>query len=205
MTVSEVLKNIPSVDMGYLLAFKREIAVAAAAAFIAFFFYRFVYLGNIEAIKKSDAVISAQRSEITRIRAEIQAGEALKTSLARSEAELARIEAGLRALNERLPSDKQISRILSEISVNGSGGDDPLRKGVRIISIKPMQPEEKEGIVRIPMQINAEGGFKDTGDYIERIENLPRIITVDNFMIESKGGAATVSSMIFMSAYMLSR
>ncbi len=204
MTISEVLKNIPGVDMASVFAFKREFVIAAVAVLLAFSSYRFVYLANIEAVKKSDALINAQRSEITRIRAEIRAGEAMRVSLARAEADLARVEEGLRALDERLPSDKQISRILSSISVNGPGGEHPLRKGVRILSIKPMQPEEKEGLMRIPLQINAEGGFNATGDYIERIENLPRIITVDNFLIESKDGAA-VSSRVFMSAYILSR
>lgn len=199
MTISEALKYIPNVDMSPVFTFKRELVIAAGAAFIAFFFYRFVYLGNIEVMKKSDAGINAQRSEITRIRAEIRAGEAMKASFAQAEADLARVEEGLRVLNERLPSDRQISRILSEITVNGSGKD------VRILSIKPMPPEEKEGLIRIPLQINAEGGFTATGDYIERIENLPRIITVDNFMIESKEGSAVISSRVFMSAYVLSR
>ncbi|MBI5970545.1 MAG: type 4a pilus biogenesis protein PilO [Deltaproteobacteria bacterium] len=199
MTLSGILKSIPNLDMGSLFAFKREFVIAAAAAFIVFFSYRFVYIGNVEVIKNIDAKINAGRSEIGRIRAEIQAGEALKAALSRAQADLDAVEKGLRSLNERLPSDKQISRILYSITVNGSGG------GVRIISIKPMQPEEKEGLIRIPLQINAEGRFAATGDYIERIENLPRIITVDNFLIESKDGAGYVSSRVFMSAYILGR
>jgi len=199
MTITDALKNIPNVNMGSVFAFKREFVIAAVAAFIVFFSYKLVYLRNIEVMKNIDAGINTQRSEIARIRAEIQAGEAMKAALARAQADLERIEEGLRALNERLPSDKQISRILSSISINGSGG------GVRIVSIKPMQPEEMEGLIRIPLQINAEGGFAATGDYIERIENLPRIITVDNFMIESKDGGAAVSSRVFMSAYILNR
>src|SRR3990172_7026816 len=110
-----------------------------------------------------------------------------------AENETARLDGLIKAANAQV---SHISRLLSDLS--DSGGD------VKIVSIKPLAPEDKGELARLPFQINMESRFVSLGAYIERIENLPRLMVIDNITIEPKEeGSRVLNSNLFLSAYVL--
>lgn len=193
----DLLKKL-SFDLGWVKRFKKEAIGGALIVLASLLFYKFAYLWFGAKYASFDAGIKGTRAEISRINAEIQAAESLRTAVKEASVNLKAIEQRLREMKERLPSDRYVSKILSEIS------DNDFKRGVRIVSIKPLAPEDKGELARLPFQITLEGRYFTFGDYIERIENLPRVMVVDNFTIEPKDEATSVlTTQVYLSAYVL--
>lgn len=198
MNGSALLKVFSGADMSVLKLFKKETMGAGVLIVLTIFFYRFAYQRNASEIRSLDTRIKETRAEIDKINAEIQTAENLRKAVTAAARELKRADESLKHLNERLPSGKQISKILSEIS------DNDLKGGVRILAIKPLPPEETGELIRLPFQITMETRFIPFGEYLERIEGLKRLMIVDNFLIESKEDPSnTLTAQLYLSAYIL--
>lgn len=145
-------------------------------------------------IKEIDGMIASRSAEAARIEAEASTVAGLERALEEATRNLTLLQEKQRAMSERLPSDGHISRLLADLSESGHG--------VRIVSIKPLAPEEKGELARLPFQISMESRFVPFGAYVERIENLPRLMVIDNITIEPKeDGSNTLNTSLFLSAY----
>jgi type IV pilus assembly protein PilO len=196
----DVLQKLKAADVRALAGYRREILAALILAAFGFFFFKFIYAGGVSSIETTEALIAGSRAEIQRMDAETRAVESLKKTFAETSRKLALVEKRLKSIKERLPTDKQISEILSDIS----GGD--FTAGIRITSVKPMPPEVKGELTRLPFQLTMEGRYVPFGNYLERLENLPRVMAVDNFKVESRGtggvgGSPNLSTQLYLSAY----
>lgn len=193
----DLKKLLSSIDAVFLSRFGAEVIGALALMVFSFFFYRFGYLHNFRELSAIDEGIVSARNEITRIRQEAVSAEGLDRAVGEASENLRVLERRLKGLKEKLPSDKLVSRLLAEFSENGTAG-------LKVVSIKPLPPEDKGELSRLPFQITLESRFMPFGNYLERIENLPRLMVVDNFMIEpSEDGSNTLVSNIYLSAYIL--
>lgn len=191
----EALRALFKFDFSAVKSLRREILGVLIIISSSFLFYQAVYLKNVSELARVESGMTDTRAEIDRIKAEISAAEELKRTVSVASVNLVRLEDRLATLKERLPSDKHISKILAEIS--------DIRNDVRIVSIKPLPAEDKGELTRLPFQISLETRFNSMGNYIERIENLPRIIVVDNFMIEAKADEPVLTLQMYFSAYIL--
>lgn len=195
----DVLRSIAAADVASTLnAFRREILAALVLAAFGLFFYRFVYTAGAEELAAAKNRSAAIAAETERIAAEVAAVEGLRRQVLEAESRLAVLEGRLESLRERLPTEKNISEILSEFSSGTNGGS-------AIVSVKPLDPEVKGELTRLPFHLKMETTFLGFGEYLEGIEKMARIMVVDNFMIEAGEGAGPgrLSSQIFLSAYIL--
>lgn len=194
----DILKIFSNIDLSRAVKLKREAFVALILVIFSVLFYRFIYLENLKLIGLIDSEISSARLETDTIMAEMRSAEGLRKAYETASGNQRRLEGRLRTLKERLPSDRYISQILAEIA-----GDD-LKNGLRVVAIKPLPAEDKGELIRMPFQITLESRFIPFGDYLERIENLPRLMIVDNFMVEAKDEkTSSLTSSIYLSAYVL--
>ncbi len=194
----DFLKQLAAVDLAWITRLKKELIGLSLLIAISFFIYSYAYKWTVNASNTTSRQILNARMEVKRVQGEIDAAEELKKTVAEASVNLKQIEARLYEMKERLPSDKHISRILAEVSGNG------FKRNVHIVSIKPVALEDKGELLRLPFQITMEADFRSFGDYLERIENLQRVMMVDNFKIEKKEGAATiVAGEVYLSAYVL--
>ncbi|MBI5643920.1 MAG: type 4a pilus biogenesis protein PilO [Deltaproteobacteria bacterium] len=195
----DTLKQLSAIDLSWLKQLRREGIIVLALVACSIFFYKFVYLRNIREIGETENRVSIIRSEIQMASAQSQASDNLNKAVTDASVGLKLMEEKLKSLKERLPSDKHISNILSEFSEND------FKKGIRINSIKPLEPETKGELARLPFQISMEARYVSFGDYLERIEKLPRLMIVDNFVIEQKDDLSqALSAQVNLSAYILS-
>ncbi|MBI4948542.1 MAG: type 4a pilus biogenesis protein PilO [Deltaproteobacteria bacterium] len=193
----DALRRLKDVDFSFLKSFKREALAVGVLVILSLLFYRFGYKRNIDEMHALRSGSEALRSEIQMAEAQSRASEGLSKAVSDATVNLKTVEGRLKSLKERLPSDKQVSRILSEFS------ESDFPRGIRIVSIKPLEPEAKGELSRLPFHIKMEAKFQSFGDYLERIERLPRLMVVDNFMIEG-GDAADLTAEVYLSAYILS-
>ncbi|HBG45965.1 MAG TPA: hypothetical protein DDW94_03150 [Deltaproteobacteria bacterium] len=195
--IGDLKKHLQSIDLRSLGRFRQEAIGVIALMAISIFFYRFVYLGNKAELAKINADIANGRAEIALIEAEARSARGLDMAVEESTRNLEALEERHRSLTEKLPSDRHISKLLSEFT--GSANTD-----LKVVAIKPLQPEDKGELARLPFQITLESRFIPLGNYIERLEHLPRLMVVDNLTIEpSEDGSSVLKSNIFLSAYVL--
>ncbi len=193
----DALRYLKDIDLSFLKSFKREAVALCVLVILSLLFYRFGYKRNLNDMEAARLNIATLKTELQMATAQSEASEGLSKAVTEATINLRTVEGRLKSLKERLPSDKQVSRILSEFSEND------LKRGIRIVSIKPLEPESKGELSRLPFQIKMEAGFQSFGDYLERIERLPRLMVVDNFMIEG-GETAGLNAEVYLSAYILS-
>jgi len=197
MNKGQLKELLSSVDTTLLKGLKAEFAATAILVVAGLVFFKFVHLEDKRAVEAGARKNAAIRAEITKAGADIRAAQEIRRSLDDAEANLTLLDARLKGLRERLPSDKRLASILSDLTKSG------IEKGLRITAIKPLPAEDKGELLRMPFQINAQGGFFAFGEYIKALEELPRIIIVDNFMLEDADNGGSLSSQVFISAYAL--
>jgi Tfp pilus assembly protein PilO len=67
-----------------------------------------------------------------------------------------------------------------------------------------MPLESKDEYFRLPFQVAMQARFKPFGEYLESIEDMPRIVTLENFRIDAKAESKPLLSIqLFMSTYVL--
>jgi Tfp pilus assembly protein PilO len=193
-----VQKTLGSVDFASLRDFTTEILGALILISFTFLFYQSIYLKNSSAIKFTADRADGLRAEISSIGAEIKASGMLRKRLEEATVNLRKIEVRFEEMKERLPSEKHLSEILEELTLYESS------KRVRFLSVKPLPLEDKGEFTRVPFQITMESEFIPFGNYLEGLENLQRVMVVDNFRIETKAGAEPfLTAQLYLSTYTL--
>ncbi|MFQ5586516.1 MAG: type 4a pilus biogenesis protein PilO, partial [Thermodesulfobacteriota bacterium] len=138
------------------------------------------------------------RKEVEGIRREIREIPRLEERLRKLDKNLRRIESRFMILQGRLPSKKQISGILKELTDVGP------KSYLRFSSLRPLHIEDKGEYLRLPFQISLDARYRSFGDYLRRIEGMPRVLTVDNVRLDTtKTTAPTLGVQLYVSAYML--
>lgn len=173
-------------NRGWLIA-----AALLAAASIALYV---AWRSGESELERLERLIGAARSEAASLEAASASSKGLEAALRESEKNVEALEAKLEALNGRLPSDRHISNLFADLAGNG--------ESLRIVSIRPLPPEDRGELARLPFQISVEAPFLALGAYIEKIENLPRLMVIENIAIEAKEeGRGGLRADIFLSAF----
>ncbi|MBI5826170.1 MAG: type 4a pilus biogenesis protein PilO [Deltaproteobacteria bacterium] len=193
---SDIQKLLSSFRLSISEEQRKEIIAVVLVAAFSLLFYRFVYLGNARAIAQEDLAIANSQRELAAVKEEIQGAHTLKKLVEDSSLSLKRLEARLRDIKERIPSNRNVSGVIAEIS----GGD--AKSGVRVLGIKPLPPETRDGLTRLPFLVTVEGRFASIGDWFERIENMRRIMVIDNILLEPRAeNSQALSAQVYVSAY----
>lgn len=84
-------------------------------------------------------------------------------------------------LNEVLPGGSRLSAVLEEVTRLAR-----LRQ-VEFVSIRPNAVADKGDYLQLNLQIDLQSRFRELGDYLLMLENLPRPLVVENLKVESRG------------------
>lgn len=187
--------KISGMDLNALRGLRFE-AVGAGVLIFATIIFVLLWRFNSAEIKRLESAIALKTAEAARMQAEVSTIKGLEAAVEEASQNLLLLEERLKTMNERLPSDRHISRLLADLSDSG--------QGVKIVSIKPLAPEDKGELARLPFQISMESRFAPFGAYVERIESLPRLMVIDNISIEPKDdGSNVLNTSVYLSAYVL--
>lgn len=104
------------------------------------------------------------------------------------------MESRLLFSKEQIPSEKEVSNILMELSSP--------RSGITLVNIQTSPLEDKGGYSRLPLVLQLRGGFQALGTYLLSLENSRRLIGVENINLvkEDKAG---LSIRLELSAYLM--
>jgi|UniRef100_A0A7C4TJL3 type IV pilus assembly protein PilO len=133
-------------------------------------FFKFPYASNQNKIKSLEA-----RRDSLQIK--VQEAEAAKARLPELQARIARLEAEWEVAKEMLPQEKEIPKLIQQVSNSGT------KAGVSFILFKPSGPVPKQNYSEIPVQMKVACGYHQLGRFLSNIGNLPRIVNVPSVKI----------------------
>ena len=79
-----------------------------------------------------------------------------------------------------LPSDKEVSELLTQITRAGE------QSGVEFEMFKPQSPKPQEFYNENPVQVKVTAGYHQLGMFLSRLANLPRLVNVADLNLASK-------------------
>lgn len=94
-------------------------------------------------------------------------------------AQMIEMEASFEALLKQLPADTEVPGLLDDISSKG------LDSGLTFKTIDLKAEKSSDYYIELPIEITVTGGYHDFGSFVSGIAALPRIVTLDDFLIES--------------------
>jgi type IV pilus assembly protein PilO len=82
-------------------------------------------------------------------------------------------------LEKQLPSKAEMDALLSDINQAGVG------RGLQFELFRPGQTNLKEYYAELPIAVKVSGRYHDLGAFTSDIANLPRIVTLNNLVIQA--------------------
>lgn len=83
----------------------------------------------------------------------------------------------LEAAKERLPSEKEIPTLYRQLS------DLAFESGLGLAVFQPKVQEERDVVAEVPIQVTAEGGYHQLGQFFDRVGRMPRIVALGDFRL----------------------
>ncbi|MGB3213005.1 MAG: type 4a pilus biogenesis protein PilO [Desulforhopalus sp.] len=101
------------------------------------------------------------------------------SNLAQFEKELEEAEAQFLETAALLPKEKEIPRLLKDISALGRNA------GLDFLTFKPLSDIPKDFYAEIPVTINVRGPYHNMGFFFDQVSKLERIVSVSNIKMSS--------------------
>lgn len=145
---------------------KGAILLLLILAPVALFFF-LLYQPNSEKITKLDATRTKLHQEIQ----DLKQKERDKPKLL---AEVAKVEDEFEQTAQMLPKDKEIPKLLKDISALGRNA------GLDFLTFVPRPVTPKDFYDEIPVDINIRGPYHSVGFFFDQVSKLDRIVSVTN-------------------------
>jgi len=128
------------------------------------------------------------RAEEIRLKDEFQKKqrEAINLEPLRKQKEL--IGQFVQTLEKQLPSKAEMDALLSDINQAGVG------RGLTFELFRPGGVAVREYYAELPINIRVAGNYHDIGAFTSDIANLPRIVTLNNLTINTRGNLLTLDA-----------
>ncbi|MBU1567986.1 MAG: type 4a pilus biogenesis protein PilO [Proteobacteria bacterium] len=155
------------------LAPKIKLGIAVVSALLPFvIFYFAMYQPNSEKI-------GGLEKKVTNLTKELKEVEAKASNLAKFEKELAEALVVFEETSDLLPKDKEIPKLLKDISALGRSA------GLDFLTFKPLADIPKDFYAEIPISINVRGPYHNMGYFFDQVSKLERIVSVSNIKMSS--------------------
>ncbi len=111
-------------------------------------------------------------------------------------AQMVEMEQSFESILKQLPRDTEVPGLIDDISLAA------LNNGLDLKVISPQKQVTTEFYNELPIQIEVEGDYHELGTYVSSVASLPRIVTLHDFSITTKGqGGDTLLLKILAKTY----
>jgi type IV pilus assembly protein PilO len=128
--------------------------------------------------------LDAQQQEETKLKDDWLGKKKQAVNLEAYRNQLAEIERSFGALLKQLPNATEMESLLVDINQAGLG------RGLQFELFKPGNPDVKDFYVELPITISITGTYHDFGAFAGDIAKLPRVVTLNNIVVEPGGKSA---------------
>src|SRR5687767_14305515 len=133
----------------------------------------------------AQAATEIRRSELTRLRGEIDRGLAIARRLPEFRKEVVTLQAQLERLRTVLPSEQDVGDLLDRVNEMAT------QSNLTIRGFTPQAVAKKTMHAEWPIGLQLEGTYHDLGAFLERVSKFPRIINVGEIKIRARDAQAT--------------
>ncbi len=146
---------------------------------IVYIYYNYLYLPKKKQVNEFRFKLESIESEIKKARTDAD-------YLEKMQKEIKTVEERWNYVKQKVPSKKQIPQILEALAKAATGSD------IYYVSIVPEGTQYYSAIMiknltyeKLPIKINLQCRYKDLGDYISKLNNLYRLIKVEDIEINA--------------------
>ncbi len=133
-------------------------------------------------LSQLDSLSAAEKAEVT-LKRNFTAKAALSSNLKVYQAQVIEINLIYERLLEKLPSKKEVARLLDDISFIGEDN------GLQFKAINWGVPKDVGLTVEVPISLKVVGSYSELGEFAADIAALPRIVIFDDMrLIKNKNG-----------------
>lgn len=155
------------------LAPKIKLAITLGLILLPLVIFYFTYFQpkaeKIQNLNKQKTTLAQQIKEV----------KAKTANLAKFEKEMAEAENLFLEASALLPKDKEIPKLLKDISALGRNA------GLDFLTFKPLADIPKDFYAEIPVTINVRGPYHNMGFFFDQVSKLERIVSVSNVKMSS--------------------
>ncbi|HEX7548471.1 MAG TPA: type 4a pilus biogenesis protein PilO [Candidatus Methylomirabilis sp.] len=123
--------------------------------------------------------------KLLKVQSDLQQKQLIAANRPKLEAEIKALEKQLDEALVRLPEEKDIPRLLTQINSLGQ------QNGLEFLLFRPGAPVKKGFYAEVPIDIRVEGQFHSVGGFLDRVSKLERIVTVSDIRITPLSGQRT--------------
>jgi type IV pilus assembly protein PilO len=119
------------------------------------------------------------RHEVTlqKLQADLQQKQLIAANRPKLEAEIKALEKQLEAALVRLPEEKEIPKLLTQVNTLG------LQNGLEFLLFRPGAPAKKGFYAEVPFEMRVEGQYHSLGGFLDRVSKLERIVNVSDIKV----------------------
>ena len=121
---------------------------------------------------------------LKKLKGEIEAKQRIAANRPKLEAEIKSMEKELDEALVRLPEEKDIPKLLTQVNTLGQ------QTGLEFLLFRPSAPVRKGFYAEVPIDIRVEGQYHTVGVFLDRVSKLERIVNVSDIRVTPLAAAA---------------
>ena len=110
--------------------------------------------------------------ELQKLQADLAQKRSIAANRVKLEAEIKELDKQLAVALVKLPEEKDIPKLLTQINTLGQQG------GLEFLLFRPSAPIRKGFYAEVPIDIKVEGQYHNLGGFLDRVSKLERIVNV---------------------------
>jgi type IV pilus assembly protein PilO len=116
-------------------------------------------------------------TDLQKIQADLEQKRMIAANRPKLEEEIKGLEKQLDAALVKLPEEKEIPKLLTQVNTLG------LQSGLEFLLFRPGAPVKKGFYAEVPIDIRVEGEYHTLGTFLDRVSKLERIVNVADLRI----------------------
>ena len=161
----------------------KAIVCVISAALVLFFSYKLLVAYEITSYEQ------AQQKE-SELRSTYRTKYAVASRLEIYKQQMQEMEEKFSQLLKKLPTSNETPGLLDDLSYVGT------TSGLTFVKIGWLPEIKKEFYTELPIKIEVEGSYHEFGEFVGKVAQLPRIISLHDFEIEATGDDQLVFSVV---------
>lgn len=115
--------------------------------------------------------------DLQKLQVDLEEKKRIAANRPKLEAEIKKLEKELEVALVKLPEEKEIPQLLTQVNTLG------LQNGLEFLLFRPSPPVRKGFYAEVPIDIRVEGHYHTLGAFLDRVSKLDRIVNVADIKI----------------------
>lgn len=114
---------------------------------------------------------------LRKLQADLQQKQLIAANRPKLEAEIKALEKQLDDALVRLPEEKEIPKLLTQVNTLGQ------QSGLEFLLFRPSAPAKKGFYAEVPIEMRVEGQYHSLGGFLDRVSKLERIVNISDIKV----------------------